>query len=121
MAKKFKKPTPAEVTAYAISRNYPLDGDEFCDYYEMRGWIIGKTPMKDWQAAVRYWERLWRKRTGNYLTDLPQSSTELSSHDADEAEVDAIFEELNISGSERNKLDHDNAKSDRSGFTESNQ
>ena len=65
MAKKrFIKPTPAEAEAYAKTRGFPLDGEEFCDFYESKGWVVGKSPMKDWQAAVRTWERSWRQRTG---------------------------------------------------------
>ena len=29
----------------------------FMDYYTSNGWIVGKTPMKDWKAAVRNWNR----------------------------------------------------------------
>jgi len=27
------------------------------DYYESKGWIVGKAPMKSWQASVRNWAR----------------------------------------------------------------
>lgn len=53
----FTKPTPSEVTAYATSIGKQIDGDRFCDYYESRGWMVGKSPMKDWKAAVRNWTR----------------------------------------------------------------
>lgn len=53
---KFVKPDPGEVSAYAKSLGYNLDGKKFCDYYESKGWLIGKTPMKSWQAAVRTWK-----------------------------------------------------------------
>jgi hypothetical protein len=57
----FRKPTPAEVTSYAGGIGYDLDGGEFCDYYESKGWLIGKSAMKDWQAAVRTWQRNSKK------------------------------------------------------------
>jgi hypothetical protein len=56
-AKKFAKPGPEEVRSYAVSIGYHLNGEKFCDYYESKGWLIGKAPMKDWQAAVRTWKR----------------------------------------------------------------
>ena len=56
-AAKFQKPTPQEVCDYAKSIGYDLDGGRFCDYYESRGWLIGKTRMKNWRAAVRTWRR----------------------------------------------------------------
>ncbi len=55
-SRKFTKPTPAEVTAYANTIGFVLNGQEFCDYYESKGWLVGKTPMKSWQAAVRTWK-----------------------------------------------------------------
>jgi len=51
------KPTPDEITAYAKSINFDLDGEQFCDFYESKGWKIGKSPMVSWQAAVRTWKR----------------------------------------------------------------
>lgn len=50
-------PLPENVTAYAESIRWPLDGDGFCDSYAQKGWLIGKVRMKDWQAAVRTWKR----------------------------------------------------------------
>ena len=29
----------------------------FMDHYESNGWVVGKTPMKDWQSTVRNWMR----------------------------------------------------------------
>lgn len=53
--KRFVKPTPDEVAAYAASIGKQVDAQRFCDYYESKGWMVGKNPMKDWKAAVRYW------------------------------------------------------------------
>jgi DNA-binding MarR family transcriptional regulator len=54
----FARPTVQEVTDYAISRGAPaFDAANFCDWYESKGWKIGKSPMKNWQAAVRTWLR----------------------------------------------------------------
>mgnify|MGYP003341454535 FL=1 len=34
----------------------------FMDHYESNGWVVGKTPMKDWQSTVRNWMRKeWEK------------------------------------------------------------
>ncbi len=56
----FKPPTPQEVEAYAkeyAGKHSGIDGDisgaDFCDFYESKGWMIGKSKMKCWQAAVR--------------------------------------------------------------------
>jgi len=64
MSKRFIKPTPQEVTEYAKSIEYILDGEAFCDFYESKGWVVGKSPMKSWPAAVRTWKRMDKKRHG---------------------------------------------------------
>ncbi len=56
-ASKFTKPTVAEVAAYCAERKNNVDPQQFCDFYESKGWIVGKSPMKNWMAAVRTWER----------------------------------------------------------------
>lgn len=55
--RKFVKPTPKEVREYCCEKNYPINPDAFCDYYESKGWLVGKSPMRDWKAAVRNWVR----------------------------------------------------------------
>jgi len=54
--KKFVKPTIEEVSSYCTERGNSVSASRFCDYYEARGWLVGKSPMKDWRAAVRTWE-----------------------------------------------------------------
>lgn len=56
-AKRFTKPTLAEVQAYCTERNNNVDAEHFYDYYEANGWKVGKNSMKDWKASVRTWER----------------------------------------------------------------
>jgi hypothetical protein len=60
---RFMKPTPEEVTAYANSIHFELDGQVFCDFYESKGWLIGKAPMKNWKAAVSTWKRSGRQHS----------------------------------------------------------
>ena len=55
--KVFKKPTPKQVEEYAESIDYNIDGESFVDFYESKGWKIGKNAMKDWKAAVRTWKK----------------------------------------------------------------
>lgn len=58
---RFRKPTAAEVREYCRERGNKIDAEYFVDYYETRGWLIGKSRMKDWKAAVRTWERYEKK------------------------------------------------------------
>lgn len=53
---KFKKPTIEELKEYASTISFSLDAEKFFDYYESKGWLIGKSPMKDWKATVRNWK-----------------------------------------------------------------
>ena len=54
---RFIKPTLEEVKAYCEERKNRVDPERFFDYYESKGWVVGKSKMKDWKAAVRNWER----------------------------------------------------------------
>lgn len=54
---RFAPPTPEEVREYAAEAGIAIDGNRFVDFYASKGWKVGKTPMKDWQAAVRTWGR----------------------------------------------------------------
>ena len=54
---KFKKPTMEEIKNYCLERKNSINPTQFFDYYESKGWLIGKTPMKDWKAAIRTWEQ----------------------------------------------------------------
>lgn len=54
---RFVAPTVEEVEAYCQEDGYQIDAQAFLDYYSSKGWLVGKTPMKDWRAAVRNWSR----------------------------------------------------------------
>ena len=56
-SKKFTKPNLEDLEAYKQEKNLRLDCEEFYDYYESKGWLVGKTPMKDWRSAMRNWAR----------------------------------------------------------------
>jgi hypothetical protein len=52
----FVPPSADEVSKYAADIGYPLDGQAWCDSYAQKGWMVGRTRMKDWKAAVRNWK-----------------------------------------------------------------
>ena len=56
--KRFVRPSFDEVRAYCESRGNGVDPQGFLDFYDSKGWMIGKNHMKDWKAAVRTWERM---------------------------------------------------------------
>lgn len=56
-AKRFVPPTEEEVKAYCEERNNAVNPLKFVSHYQSKGWKVGNEPMKDWKAAVRYWEQ----------------------------------------------------------------
>lgn len=55
--RRFTPPTYEQVSSYCSERNNNVDAQRFVDHYQANGWMRGKTKMKDWKAAVRFWER----------------------------------------------------------------
>lgn len=53
--KRFVPPTVQDVAEYCREKGYPVDPERFIAYYESNGWMVGRNPMKSWQAAVRTW------------------------------------------------------------------
>lgn len=66
---RFTPPTFAEVQAYVSERHSLVDPQGFIDFYASKGWVVGKTPMKDWKAACRNAEK-W-ERWGNSSSSPP--------------------------------------------------
>lgn len=53
----FIAPTHQEVLEYCIERNNNVDVNKFIDFYESKGWMVGKNKMKNWKASIRTWEK----------------------------------------------------------------
>lgn len=53
---RFVKPTIEELSEYMDSINMNDVSNKFFDFYESKGWMIGKNKMKDWKSAVRTWK-----------------------------------------------------------------
>lgn len=74
----FVKPTIEEVAAFIKEKGYTVNATAFWNYYESNGWMIGKSKMKKWKAAVATWqtkEHGNRQRKDNQL-GLFSASTE---------------------------------------------
>lgn len=55
--KRFQPPSVSEVADYCRERRNTINAEQFVDFYEARGWKLGRQTMRDWKAAVRTWER----------------------------------------------------------------
>lgn len=54
---RFQKPTIEEIRKYCQESRLDVDAEQFFNFYESKGWVIGKSPMKSWRAAVCTWSR----------------------------------------------------------------
>jgi hypothetical protein len=53
---RFFPPSLEEVEKYCSERGNSVNASNFVDFYQSKGWMVGKNKMKDWQATVRRWE-----------------------------------------------------------------
>lgn len=53
----FITPSIEDIKAYCQERQNNVDANKFFNFYESKGWMVGKTKMKDWKASVRTWEK----------------------------------------------------------------
>lgn len=70
---RFRAPSPEEVDEYARSyaegksldlASTDFDPERFVDFYAQKGWMIGRSHMKDWKATVRNWVRTSKPKNG---------------------------------------------------------
>jgi len=53
--KVFSPPSVEEVQGYISEKGYNVNANNFVDFYESKGWMVGRNKMKAWKAAVRNW------------------------------------------------------------------
>jgi hypothetical protein len=53
----FTPPTAEDVKYYCLERKNFVNANTFIDFYESKGWMVGRNKMKDWKACVRTWEK----------------------------------------------------------------
>lgn len=56
-SKRFVKPSLKEIQEYCRERRNSVNAENFFDFYESKGWLVGQSKMKDWRACVRTWEK----------------------------------------------------------------
>jgi hypothetical protein len=59
---RFTPPTLDEVIEQCNKTGASIDPQGFIDFYESKGWMIGKNKMKCWKAAIRTWSRKEREK-----------------------------------------------------------
>jgi uncharacterized protein YdaU (DUF1376 family) len=66
----FTTPTVEEVQAECVRIELSLlEAPKFVDYYESKGWIVGKAKMKSWKPALRNWQRNQNERQQTLIVE----------------------------------------------------
>jgi hypothetical protein len=66
-------PTLEMVQKYCQERRNRVDPETFWNFYESKGWKIGKEKMKNWQSAVITWEKKDNNKTFRSGNKMPKS------------------------------------------------
>lgn len=86
------KPSLDEIKSFCKNQNISIDVDEFYDHYEANGWTIGKSPMRDWKAALRGWDRRKNKAASDGKRYKPTYDKSEIEHLLDDEMMDALEE-----------------------------
>jgi hypothetical protein len=63
--RRFIKPTSQEVFDYMVENEFEfakIESDKFVNFYDSKGWKVGKTPMVSWKSAVANWMKFYYER-----------------------------------------------------------
>ncbi len=92
--KKFIKPTIEEIQNYCNDRNNNINANNFYDFYESKGWMVGKNKMKDWKACIRTWEQRNNKTTNKKIIPEWYNKEITSTETVDNKEFDNFIKEF---------------------------
>jgi hypothetical protein len=103
-ANKFVKPQPKEVYDYMTELNQAagnrwneskvrMEAQNFHDFYESKGWVIGKNKMKDLKATIRRWMNN-NKQTNNTNNNEQRIAEHIAKH-SDNPHYLNLFPNLN--------------------------
>ena len=77
--KRFVPPTLENVSGYCQEKGLSVDAQRFIDFYESKGWMVGKNKMKDWKAACRNWNRSEKKPVVTKANNMTARSYDMDS------------------------------------------
>lgn len=65
-SKRFAPPSLAEAKSYITEKNLnTVDAESFINFYESKGWMVGKNKMKSWKATISGWHSRNKKGQNN--------------------------------------------------------
>ena len=62
---RFIKPSTEEVFEYMVEKEFEfakIESQKFINFFESKGWKVGKNPMKSWKSAVANWMKFYYER-----------------------------------------------------------
>lgn len=63
---RFIPPTLDEVAEYCVEKHYNIDPERFFNYYESKGWMVGKNKMTKWKSALANWVKTEKEKGYNH-------------------------------------------------------
>lgn len=88
----FTKPTVEQIDEYIKAKGYPIDAQEFFNYYEDRDWFCGKIKMRNWKNALYSWAKnqtdRWPKERAK--NQKPKPDFEQNTYDFEALEKDLV-------------------------------
>ena len=88
----FVPPTLENVIGYCQEKEFEnVDAQRFVDFYESKGWMVGKNKMKDWKAAVRNWARNETKESKPTKKQVQTKFHNFEQHSYGKGELDKFF------------------------------
>jgi len=100
--KRFVKPTVQQIADFCKAAGITnIDAEDFILSNESKGWMIGRSPMKSWQASVRRWSRTGGNLNKSYAPQSASSTPAPASRNLSE-EIEKAQRKLAASGYTRN-------------------
>ena len=89
----FVPPTVEDVHNFCIAKQiYDVDAVMWWNYYNSKGWMVGRNKMKSWQSAVYTWHR--RSNNNNQYGRTQQQNRSQSAINAGETAAERTIREI---------------------------
>ena len=71
---RFVVPSIEEIKTQAAQIELPeTEASKFFDYYHSKGWLVGKSRMKNWRSALSGWKTRWTEYSKNSRQSQPRN------------------------------------------------
>lgn len=92
---RFTPPTILEIEEYCKDKSYStIDPERFFNFYESKGWLVGKAKMKNWHAALSNWNKGGSNGTYQKFTGQPTTTINAGRNNKDEYPEESLPEFL---------------------------